>query len=251
MAHIEGGEWSLGALDQQVRDALTQMSLVHLAPTEAAAVRLRAIGADPDAIVVTGAPSLDHLKWSTLPPLETVETQIGLSLRQSPVVVSMHPTTMRACSTDELPPLMTALHDVTAPIVFCFPNADAGYERIVDSATSFCYGRENAVIITHLDHLSYWTLLKNAAVLVGNSSSGIMEAPSLGLPVVNVGERQKGRTRSPNIIDVKADASSIASAIAVAMSDDFIQVAAQTISPYGDGDAGTRIADAIAAWSPS
>lgn len=249
IAHMEGGEISLGAVDQHVRDALTQMSVLHLAPTEAAAARLTSIGAKESAIVVTGAPSLDHLRWSVLPELSEVERQVGIDLQRRPIVVSMHPTTMHVCSTDELSPLMAALHGVGRPVVFCFPNADVGYEQIIASARTFCGGRDDARVVTHLDHLSYWTLLKHSGVLVGNSSSGIMEAPSILLPVVNVGDRQRGRTRSPNIIDVAADESAIAGAITTAMTDAFRTSIARMVTPYGDGDAGTRIAEAIASWS--
>ena len=241
IAHIEGGEISEGAIDQQVRDALTKMSHLHLVPTQAAAERVIAMGEEPWRVTVTGAPSLDHLVLDELPSREAVAHAVGLSLEPAPVVVALHPTTMHRDTTDEAEVFFAAIERVEAPLVFCFPNADAGYSRIIELAESMCARRRDAVLKVNLDHLLYWSLLREAVVLAGNSSSGIMEAASLNLPVVNVGIRQQGRTRADNIVDVDADESQIIDAIRDAIEQGSVEV----MNPYGDGTASHAIVEVL------
>ena len=203
------------------------------------------MGEEPWRVTVTGAPSLDHLVLDELPSREAVAHAVGLSLEPAPVVVALHPTTMHRDTTDEAEVFFAAIERVEAPLVFCFPNADAGYSRIIELAESMCARRRDAVLKVNLDHLLYWALLREAAVLAGNSSSGIMEAASLDLPVVNVGTRQQGRTRAANVIDVGAepgDESAIIDAVHVAIERGRVSVA----NPYGDGTAGGRIAEVLA-----
>ena len=241
IAHIEGGEISEGAIDQQVRDALTKMSHLHLVPTQEAANRVIAMGEEPWRVTVTGAPSLDHLVIDSLPPRDLVEAAIGMSLNPSPLVVSFHPTTMLRGTTDEAEIFFRRIEQCPSPLVFCFPNADAGYVRIIEMAKGICNRRDDAVLRVNLDHLMYWALLREAICLAGNSSSGIMEAASFGLPVVNVGIRQQGRTRAANIIDAPADSLSISMAIERAVDPTFRSELVGMSNPYGDGYAAEAI----------
>jgi len=245
IAHIEGGEISEGAIDQQVRDALTKMSHWHLVPTQAAADRVIAMGEESWRVHVTGAPSLDHLRLDEIPGREAVEAAVGMSLDLPPVVVAFHPTTMHRNTVDEAVVFFEAIEACAMPLVFCFPNADAGYSRIIGLAEHVCACREDAVLLVNLDHLHYWGLLKCAACLAGNSSSGIMEAASLELPVVNVGIRQQGRTRAANIIDTPAEAAAIAAALGEAVDPAFRPSLAGLRNPYGDGHAAEAIVNAI------
>ena len=246
LAHIEGGEISEGALDQQVRDALTKLSHLHLVPHEQAAERVRQLGEEAWRVHVTGSPSLDHLVHSSLPETDLVSEAIGLPLDTPPLVVAVHPVTLEEDTTRDAEALMEALEQVDHPIVFCFPNADEGFQRIIDRAGLFCSSRGDAVLHRHIDHLCFWSLLKSAAALVGNSSCGIMETPSLGLPCVNIGDRQRGRLRSDNIIDVEPDPGMIAARIQDAIDPGFRASLSCMTSAYGDGNAGERIAEALA-----
>lgn len=246
IAHVEGGEISEGALDQQVRDALTKLSHLHLVPHEQAAARVRSLGEDDWRVQVTGAPSLDHLRWSDLPSLDTVQERVGIDLSTPPLIVSMHPVTLQPDPVADAVALVAALDGVDRPIIFCFPNADTGHERIIQLAEAFCDDREDAVLHRHIDHLQYWSLLRHAAALVGNSSSGIMETPAIGIPCVNIGDRQRGRMRAANVIDVEPVADRILDAIERAVDPSFASVLVGLVNPYGDGDAGRRIADAVA-----
>ena len=246
IVHIEGGELSEGALDQQVRDALTKLSHLHLVPHEQAARRVRQLGEEEWRIHVTGSPSLDHLVHSSLPDADFVSSVIGIPLDPAPLVVAVHSVTLEQDTTRDAESLMDALGSISHPIVFCFPNADDGFQRIIDMASEFCSCREDAVLHRHIEHLCFWSLLKHAAAIVGNSSCGIMESPSIGLPCVNIGDRQRGRLRSDNIIDVEPVPAMIASAINQAIDPSFRRSLVGMDSTYGDGNAGQRIAEALA-----
>jgi UDP-N-acetylglucosamine 2-epimerase (non-hydrolysing)/GDP/UDP-N,N'-diacetylbacillosamine 2-epimerase (hydrolysing) len=137
--------------------------------------------------------------------------------------------------------------DNMSRVVFCFPNADAGSRRLIGRARQFCAAIPGADLFVNLSPRLYWGLLARAGVLVGNSSSGIMETPSLKLPTINIGDRQLGRTRAANIIDVAADAGVIRDALATALDPAFRDSLADLVNPYGDGTAGQQIAEVLAA----
>ncbi len=241
VAHIEGGEVSEGAIDHAVRNALTAMSHVHLAPTATAAQRLLAMGEEEWRVHQVGAPSLDHLQRSQLPDREEIEQELDLSLAEAPVVVATHPVTLARNTTREADALFEALGELERPILFCFPNSDAGGHELIGRAAAFCEPRPHARLFVNLDPVLYWGVLRQAAVLVGNSSSGIMEAPSLVLPVVNIGMRQQGRERAANVIDVEPDAAAILAAITRALGSEFKESLDGMQNPYGDGRSAVRI----------
>ena len=245
IAHIEGGEISEGAIDQQVRDALTKMSHLHLVPTEEAARRVISMGEESWRVSVSGAPSLDHLRHSELPSREAVEAAIGMSLDSPPVIVAFHPVTMHRDTTDEAEIFFEAIGHIEYPLVFCFPNADAGYQRVIELAEGICSNREDAKLRVNLDHLVYWALLREGGMLAGNSSSGIMETASVELPTLNVGIRQKGRMRAGNVIDVEPSVPAILSGVEEAMSDEFRSSLQGMVNPYGDGHAAERILEVL------
>jgi len=246
IAHIEGGELSEGAIDQAVRNALTQMSHIHLVPTETACRRVIAMGEEEWRVHRVGAPSLDHLRRSEIPPLEEVERRLGIALPPGFIVVSFHPVTLDRDPAEEAEPFFRALARVERPLVFCFPNADAGNHRIAERARALCARRRDTHIFVHVPHLVYWGLLRGAAAIVGNSSSGIMEAPSIPIPTVNVGRRQQGRERARSVIDTPAEEDRILAAIARALEPGLRADLAGLENPYGDGRAGERIAQLLA-----
>lgn len=246
IAHIEGGELSEGAIDQAVRDALTMMSHLHFVPTESSRKRVLDMGEEPWRVHRTGAPSIDHLYRSERPGIGEVEEAIGCSLETPPVVVAFHPVTLDADTTGEAAPFFEAIDTIEGPIVFSFPNPDSGCHGIIERAKEFCSHRADRKLCVNLPHLIYWSLLENAAAIVGNSSSGIMEAPSLKLPAVNVGRRQQGRERAANVIDTPAEREAIVLAIERALSGDFRKSIEGMTSPYGEGDAGKKIAEILA-----
>lgn len=242
MAHIEGGEISEGAVDDAVRNALTKMAHLHFTSTTEAQRRVMALGEAGWRVHRAGAPSLDHLLRSQLPDREQLEQTLGMALEPKPCVVSYHPVTLLPDPDSEVDALFAALDSLQQPVIFTFPNADAGHEAIIRRAEAFCAGRKQARLYTNLATRDYWALLKQAAFMVGNSSSGIMETPSLGLPCVNVGQRQQGRERADNIIDAPADTQAIIQAMQQALSPEFRASLEGMSNPYGDGTASQYIA---------
>ncbi len=249
IAHIEGGEVSEGAIDHAVRNALTMMSHVHLTPTRAAHDRVVAMGEEPWRVHRVGAPSLDHLRRSALSSRAEVERRLGIDLSRPTIVVAYHPVTLERDTVREADAVFAALAAIAdedrRPIVYCFPNADAGSRDLIRRAEAFCAERPDARLFVNLDHLTYWSLLRHAALLCGNSSSGIMETPSLALPTVNIGRRQEGRERAANVIDVEPGEEAIRAAVATGLDPDFRAGLDGMTNPYGDGRAGERIAEIL------
>jgi len=246
MAHIEGGEISEGAIDDAVRNALTKMSHLHFVSTVEARRRVLALGEEAWRVHRAGAPSLDHLKRSTLSDRARLESILGLDLSTPPIVVAHHPVTLMRDAAGEVDALFEVLEAQTAPVVFCYPNADAGHQPIIERAQDFCRRHPTGRLNTNLDLFDFWGLLKLAEVMIGNSSSGIMETPSLALPFINIGPRQKGRERAGNVIDVTGETDAILEGLARARSAEFRRSLEGMTNPYGDGDAARTIARVLA-----
>lgn len=246
IAHIEGGEVSEGAIDDAVRNALTKMSHLHFTPTEDARRRVIAMGEEAWRVHRTGAPSIDFLTNTRLLDRTALESRLAHSLGGALTIVAYHPLTISTDTLVEADAFFAALGKIDGRIVFCFPNADAGSRSIIARARQFCAARGDAHIHVNLEPHEYWSLLALADVMVGNSSSGIMETPSLGLPCVNIGDRQRGRQRASNIIDVVADAGDILDAIGLATSHGFRSGLKGMTNPYGNGHAAEIIAARLA-----
>ena len=246
IAHIEGGDVSEGAVDDAVRNALTKLSHVHFTPTENAQHRVLAMGEELWRVHRVGAPSLDHLRRSELPDRAELEKSIGCVVSPDSMLVSYHPVTIARDTLREADEVFAALDQINQPIFFCFPNADAGGRELIRRAQEFCGASQHRKLFVNLNPLVYWSLLKNAGVMVGNSSSGIMETPSLALPTVNIGFRQAGRERAKNILDVPAERQMIVEGIRQALDPEFRQSLAGMSSPYGDGHAAERITATLA-----
>jgi UDP-N-acetylglucosamine 2-epimerase (non-hydrolysing)/GDP/UDP-N,N'-diacetylbacillosamine 2-epimerase (hydrolysing) len=245
IAHIEGGEISEGAIDDAVRNALTKMSHIHFTSTEGARNRVIAMGEEPWRVHRAGAPSLDHLRRSRLLGIHELEQQLALDLRRPTVVVAYHPVTIVRDTTQEADSFFAALREVDAQILFCYPNADAGSHALLERTRAFLSTRSDARVFVNLDSVTYWSLLRQVALLIGNSSSGIMEAASFALPVVNVGFRQKGRERARNVLDAEPETKAILKTIGRAMSLEFRESLAGMTNPYGDGHASEKIVQVL------
>ena len=245
IAHIEGGEISEGAIDDAVRNALTKMSHIHFTSTEGARARVIAMGEEPWRVHRAGAPSLDHLRRSRLPGIHELEQQLALDLQRPTAVVAYHPVTIVRDTTQEADSVFAALREVDAQILFCYPNADAGSHALLERTRAFLSTRSDARVFVNLDSVTYWSLLRQVGLLIGNSSSGIMEAASFALPVVNVGFRQKGRERARNVLDAAPETKAILTKIAQAMSLEFRESLAGMTNPYGDGYASEKIVQVL------
>ncbi len=246
IVHVEGGELSEGAIDQQIRNALTMLSHVHLTTTELASRRLMAMGEQAHRIHRVGAASLDHLRRCKPMARDALSRVLDATLESPLLVVAVHAVTIERDTTVEIDAVFAALEQIKATIVFCFPNADAGSRRIMQRAKAFCKARDRSYLFVNLDRETYWSLLSCADAMLGNSSSGIMESPSLNLPAVNIGKRQQGRERAANVLDVPAQANEVVNAAHRALDRDFRRSLGEVTNPYGDGHAAERIATILA-----
>jgi len=245
IAHIEGGEISEGAIDDAVRHALTKMSHVHFTSTFQARDRVIALGEEEWRVHRAGAPSIDHLRRNTLLTREQLEQQLSIDLFQASVVVAYHPVTIVRDTTQEADALFAALLEVPGRILFCYPNADAGSRELIARTERFLAQRSDARVFVNLPALTYWSLLLQADVMVGNSSSGIMETPSFALPTVNVGMRQQRRERAFNVLDAAPEKSDILAKVTLARSDEFRRSLEGMQNPYGDGHASEKIVSVL------
>ena len=237
IAHIHGGEATEGAIDDAIRHAITKLSHLHFASTDAYGRRIEQMGEEPWRVTVTGAPALDDVDLEGGDPVDVDEPF---------VLVTWHPVTLEQSSGEEqLEELLAALVDVDAQLVFTHPNADTGRRAIVSRIERFASDRGNSRIFVSLGTRAYFDLLRRAKALVGNSSSGIIEAASFELPVVNVGSRQRGRVRGANVIDVECERAAIAGALRRATSQEFRDGLRGLENPYGDGHAAERIVERL------
>jgi len=241
VAHIEGGEISEGAIDDAVRNAITKMAHIHFTSTEAARNRVISMDEEPWRVHRAGAPSLDHLTRSRLRTEAELEQELQITMSWPTTVVAYHPVTLLHDTTEEADALFAALDQIDTQIIFCYPNADAGSHNLMQRARDFVKRHTNVRVFVNLDAVTYWSLLRHADLLLGNSSSGIMEAASFALPVVNVGLRQHGRERARNVLDAEPGTAAILEKIATARSAAFRESLRGMTNPYGDGHAAERI----------
>jgi UDP-N-acetylglucosamine 2-epimerase (non-hydrolysing)/GDP/UDP-N,N'-diacetylbacillosamine 2-epimerase (hydrolysing) len=241
IAHIEGGEISQGAIDDQVRNALTKLAHIHFTSTPTARRRVIAMGEEPWRVHHAGAPSLDHLRRSTLLSRQALEAKLGLTLAPPTLLAAWHPVTILRDTNAEADALFTALARAPGQLLFVYPNADAGSFALIERTKILASTRPHTHIFVNLDAVTYWSLLGHVDAMIGNSSSGIMEAASFALPTVNVGIRQQGRERARNVIDAPAETAAILRAITQALRPEFRDSLRGMTNPYGDGSAAATI----------
>jgi UDP-hydrolysing UDP-N-acetyl-D-glucosamine 2-epimerase len=246
IAHIEGGEISEGAIDDAVRNAITKLSHVHFTSTETARERVIAMGEEPWRVHWAGAPSLDHLRRGALLERAELEARFDLRFRSPSILVAIHPATIARDTVREADAVLAALASVDAQLLFCYPNADAGSRALIERTRALLQTRPDGKLFVNLDPISYWSLMALVDLLLGNSSSGIMEAASFGLPAVDIGIRQRGRERGRNVLHAEAAEGSIRSRIATALDPEFRRSLAGMKNPYGDGHAAERIVAVLA-----
>jgi GDP/UDP-N,N'-diacetylbacillosamine 2-epimerase (hydrolysing) len=245
VAHVHGGEVS-GTVDDLVRHAITKLSHVHFAATEEAAGRIRALGERPQHIHVSGAPGLDYLSRFEPIPDDVLGAELGLDLARPFVLFTQHPVTIEMDqAASHLETSLQALEAAGVQVVATYPNSDAGGRSMI-AVLERWKDRPWLHAVPSLGRRRYASMLKRTAAMVGNSSSGIIEAPFFGVPVVNIGIRQEGRQRAENVIDVPHDLVAIRAGIDCALTDEaFIARARQCRNPYGDGHAGERIVEVL------
>ncbi len=250
IAHIEGGEISEGAIDDAVRNALTKMSHIHFTSTELARQRVISMGEEPWRVHRAGAPSLDHLRRSRLLTRAELEEKLALDLTHPTILIAYHPVTILRDTTSEAAALFAALEQLTDQLIFCYPNADAGSRILIERTEAFLQNRSQGRLFVNLPAVTYWSLMQHVQLMLGNSSSGIMETGSFALPTVNVGLRQQGRERAVNVLDAQPNQQSILDKIHQAKSPASLESIRGMTNPYGDGHAAERIVKVLISLPP-
>ena len=245
VAHIHGGESTLGAMDEQFRHAITKMSHIHFAATDQYRKRIIQMGELPKNVFCFGAPGLDNIYRLKLLNIEKLSEELKIPRNVKIGIVTFHPVTLEKGSTrSQILELLEAIKEFEEIYwVFTLPNADTEGRSITEKINNFVseFPEKGRVFIS-LGQLRYLSLLKNAVLMVGNSSSGLVEAPSVELPVVNIGDRQRGRVRGKNVIDVpECKKEPIINSIYKALSPDFRNSLKGMKNPYGEGNASEKI----------
>ena len=246
IAHVHGGEVTAGAIDDALRHAITKYSHLHFASTSCHARRIVQLGEEPWRVTVSGAPGLDQLRRLRLLSAEELSAKLGISLDVPPLLVTQHPVTLQSeQAARQADALLEALSSQSRPIIITRPNADTRNTDILERLERFAAARSHVRLVSNLGTLGYFSLMKCAAAMAGNSSSGIIEAASFQLPVVNIGLRQHGRPRSGNVIDCGDAAAEIRTALDRALSVEFREHCRGVQNIYGDGHAAGRIVQVL------
>ncbi len=242
IAHLAGGELTQGVIDDAIRHAVTKLSHLHFPSLPAYAERLLRMGEEPWRITVTGLPGLDVIGTLRFGTREAVLGELGLDPAQPVTVLTVHPETLAPERTGALiEAILAAAVTAGSQLVITYPNADTSADVIIAAIKAFAACAPRCRLVPHLGHHRYLNLLRHAGAVVGNSSSGILEAASFRLPVVDVGDRQAGRIAPANVIRVPAEAGAVAAAWRRALSPAFRSELEGLVNPYGDGQAVPRI----------
>ena len=247
IAHVAGGESTEGLIDESIRHSITKMSHLHFTATEFYAKRLLRMGEEQWRVTVSGSPGLDNLNDIELLSCDKLNNLIGMDFSRPVLLATYHPVTLEYEKTSwYIQEFLSALDDSGADILITCPGADTSARTIAIAAREFARMRPNrAKFVDNLGTQVYFSLMAHAASMVGNSSSGIVEAASFKLPVVNVGNRQRGRVHAENVIDTGYSRAEIARGIDKALSVDFRKSLSGLVNPYGDGRSAERIIDKI------
>lgn len=248
IGHIGGGEISEGAIDNSIRHSLSKLSHFHFVISPKCASRLRQLGEEPWRIHVVGSPRLDYIHTHQFKSREELSSKLGIKFEKHLALVIFHPATLdRADAAVQVRELCRAMEDNDLEYFILPPNIDTGSEEVLHELRTHAGKHENSIISPTLDMSYYLAILKHCDLMIGNSSAGIVEAPLFELPVVNVGDRQKGRDCMRNVIHCSNAAADIGRAIRHAIAPGFRPSLKNMGNDYGDGHSSRRIADIISA----
>lgn len=239
IVHIAGGDVTEGAFDEAIRHAISKMSHIHLATNEQSARRLRQMGEEAWRVHMVGSPGLDHLRRSRLLSREALEESLGAQLGDRNALVTFHPVTLdEDHGVAQVGALLDALADLQGMTIWITrPNADPGGSGITRQIDAWADGRDRVRVYTSLGQERYLSLMSMVDVVVGNSSSGLYEAPSFGVPTVDIGDRQGGRLAADSVVRCEPTREAIGAAVRAAVQMDCSCV----VNPYGDGRTAGRI----------
>ena len=250
IAHLHGGEKTEGAVDEAIRHSITKMAQIHFVSEPEYGKRVIQLGENPSQVFEIGIPGIDNIVRLPLLDLETLENQIGFSLGSKFFLITYHPETLSdSDSLVYLQNLTDALEMfLDYKIIITQANSDAGGRLINESWEQFAMANSERVLcVKSLGQLRYLSAMKACSAVVGNSSSGILEAPVLKVPTVNIGDRQKGRKRYPSVVDCISEKDAIISAIQLVLDKEFKNRMSKFKVPHSDGKIASNIKDILKA----
>ena len=244
VAHLHGGELTEGAIDDAIRHAVTKLSHLHFAAAEPYRNRIIQLGEQPDRVFMVGGMGIDNINKINLLPQPELEKEICFTFNKHNLLITYHPETLDSAmaghQVGELLAALDKLHDTH--LIFTMPNADTGHRIIVEKIQSFVLSRQGrSILIPSMGQLNYLSTMKLVDAVVGNSSSGIIEAPSFDIGTINIGKRQDGRIRAASVIDCDTSEEAITKAFAKLYSPSFRKKLLQVVNPYGTGGAAEKI----------
>jgi GDP/UDP-N,N'-diacetylbacillosamine 2-epimerase (hydrolysing) len=251
MGHISGGEVTEGVIDDCVRHSHTKLAALHFAATQEYARNISLMGEEDWRISIVGECGLDLIHDSEMATPEEVKERFGVDLKQPTLLVTFHPSTLdfQTPVADQINALLVGLDSfVSHQIVFTAPGVEQGSDTVLAAIRRFVAAHANAVLVDHFGSRNYLAVMKSARVVIGNSSSGLVEASSFGVPAINIGQRQKNRLTADSVQHVGYDAAAIGTAIAHALTEDYQDYAQRCPNPYDpfrDGRNSLRIVQAI------
>lgn len=247
IAHVHGGEATEGLIDEAIRHAITKMSHLHFVAAEAFRRRVIQLGEAPERVWTVGATGLDNIAQMSRIGRAELEADLGIELRSPSFLVTHHPVTLQAGDPGTaIRTLLEVLDGFGGTIVITGVNADPGNAALRQEVERFAETRRDRVLaVESLGARRYLSAVAIVDAVVGNSSSGLIEAPSLGTPTVDIGDRQRGRLYAPSVVHCNEDATDIRLAVEQVLSDDHRAIARQRCTPYGEPGAGKRIAEIL------
>jgi GDP/UDP-N,N'-diacetylbacillosamine 2-epimerase (hydrolysing) len=244
VAHLHGGETTEGAFDEAIRHSITKMSHLHFVAADEYRRRVIQLGEDPGRVFNVGGMGLDAIKRIKLLSREELERSLDFALGEKSLLITFHPVTLEggASSVAQMQELLAALGELkNTSLIFTMPNADTSGRELGALVQQFAKKHTRAKVFTSLGQLRYFSCLAQVDGVVGNSSSGLLEAPAFKVGTVNIGDRQKGRLKAKSVIDCEPKRESILNALTTLESTSFKSQLATSINPYGDGNAVDRI----------
>lgn len=244
VAHLAGGETTEGAIDEAIRHSVTKMSHLHFVAAEAYRRRVIQLGEQPERVFLVGGLGIDAITRLTFLDRKELEASLEFAFAEKNLLVTFHPVTLEGeASPQQMTELLEALHGLTdTHLIITMPNADAGSRELARLVDGFVTSHPNARAYTSLGQLRYLSCMRLVDGVVGNSSSGLAEAPSLGVGTVNIGDRQRGRLKAGSVIDCIPQRGDILAAIERLYTPDFRQTLQAIQNPNGNGGASRRIA---------
>jgi UDP-hydrolysing UDP-N-acetyl-D-glucosamine 2-epimerase len=244
IAHLYGGEATEGLIDEGIRHSITKLSYLHFTSTEEYRKRVIQLGEEPERVFNVGALGIDNIKKMKLLNKDEIESKLGIKFKSKNLLITYHPVTLKKDESEkEFKALLNVLKEIEDTLfIFTKPNADTEGRKIIKLIEEFV--KENnhkAISFTSLGQLNYLSIMQYVDAVVGNSSSGIIEAPSLKVPTINIGDRQKGRIRAKSVIDCKGTEEDIKRALVIIYDKNFRENLQNIDNPYGDGNSASKI----------